>query len=322
MNEIIRKIKCICKIIILMPFRLVPIKNNKILICNNYGKGYGDNPKYICNELIKKSRKFDIVWALTDITDEMPEGIRKVKYKSFLFFYEMATAKVWIDNYRKYQYMKKRKGQFYIQTWHGDVGLKKSEGDAEQSLSETYIRDAKNDSMMIDVFVSGNTFMTRCIRRAFWYSGKVAEIGSPRRDVLYSASKSDVARIKKILNLDLTHKLFLYAPTFRHGEDRGSLEVCRLDWKQTKVALERRFGGIWTGMVRLHPNLAAYYDDLRIPDDVVNVNNYPDMQELLLIADCCISDYSSSLFEFAVTGKIGFIYAEDISAYIKERLLA
>ena len=104
---------------------------------------------------------------------------------SIKWIYEVVTAKVWIDNSRKLRYVRKRKGQFYIQTWHGDIGMKKVEKDAIQSLPYEYVQAAKNDSKMADLFVAGNEWITQQYKNAFWYDGPVAKCGYPRRDILY-----------------------------------------------------------------------------------------------------------------------------------------
>ncbi len=307
------------KKIIMYFFWIFPVKNNKVFISNYYGKGFGDNAKYICLELMKNNRELDIVWAVNDLKEEMPKEIRIVKNKSIKYFYELATAKVWIDNCRKYFYIKKRKNQIYIQTWHGDVGMKKCEADAIASLDEKYIESAQNDSRMIDYFIAGNRMMLEYIKDYFWYRGKILKIGSPRRDIFYSNQIEKSIQIRQKIGIDVDVKIFLYAPTFRNINSEESLKVYNLDWNGVKKTLEEKFGGTWIGLIRLHPNLSNYYEKLEIPSNIINVNDYPDMQELLLISDCCISDYSSALFEFAVTNKMGFIYAEDLEEYKKDR---
>lgn len=297
--------------------RIFPVKNNKVLIVNSYGSGYGDNAKYISKEL-EKDGKFEIVWAVRNMSEKFPEGIRRVKYKSIRYYYDMVTAKFWIDNCRKFVYDRKRRNQFYIQTWHGDLGMKKIEKDAEQVLDEKYLMDAHNDSKLIDVFVSGNKWFSDIIRNAFWYDGDIKEFGSPRRDILY-ASEEVRSEIKRKIGIPQDVKIFLYAPTFRATKNETDFDVYKIDWYGVKDALEKKFGGKWQGMIRLHPNLAPYYDQMNIVQGVIDVNKYPDMQELLMVADCCISDYSSCLFEFSVTGKPGFVYAEDLEQYRKDR---
>ena len=71
--------------------------------------------------------------------------------------------------------------------------------------------------------------------------------------------------------------------------------------------------------VRLHPNVAEYCKDIVMSDGVINVTFYPDMQELLLVADVLITDYSSALFDFALMKKPVIIYATDIEDYSRTR---
>ena len=108
----------VARIIASYLFRVFPVKNNKIFFSNFDGKGYGDNPKYICEGLIDSGYKYDIVWELDDFNETLPDNIRKVRHNSFSALFESVTAKVWIDNYRKNIWFRKRKGQLYIQTWH------------------------------------------------------------------------------------------------------------------------------------------------------------------------------------------------------------
>ncbi len=113
----------ICRFLFII-FRIFPIKKNKVVVINFYGNGYGDNPKYICEELIKTHEELDVIWLVNKMDDVFPNQIRKVKYKSIKAIYEMATAKIWIDNARKRKYVIKRNGQYYIQTWHGGIRIK------------------------------------------------------------------------------------------------------------------------------------------------------------------------------------------------------
>ena len=83
--------------------------------------------------------------------------------------------------------------------------------------------------------------------------------------------------------------------------------------------MERRFGGEWVGLVRLHPNFSRFSKMLNLPANVIDVTNYSDMQELLLVSDACITDYSSCIFEFSIDGKPGFIYAPDFDAFKQDR---
>ena len=115
-------------------FRLFPIKKNKIVITNYYGKGFGDNGKAIANELHERKLDIDFVWLVEKNDESIPQWIRQVNYYSILSIYELVTAKLWIDNARKRRYVRKRKQQFYIQTWHGTIPLKRVEKDVEAAF--------------------------------------------------------------------------------------------------------------------------------------------------------------------------------------------
>lgn len=317
-NAVLLRVDWSFKIFLFYFFRIFSIKNNKIVISNYYGKGYGDNAKYIVEELIKTDNELDIVWLLNDLTEKLPIRVRKVKYNSLSSIFEMVTSKVWIDNCRKPIYVRKRQKQYYIQTWHGDIGNKKVENDAKDSLYATYIASAKRDSKMADLFVSGNQWMTEKYKNSFWYGGEVAKCGYPRRDILYNADDK-VSVIKNKLNIPENKKICLYAPTFRNPKMGTDLSVYSIEWDKVLNALERRFDGQWVAVVRLHPNISQYSDQLNLSGKVINATNYPDMQELMVVSDVCITDYSSAVYDFAVTQKPGFIYATDLEEYLKDR---
>lgn len=307
-------------------FRLFPIKKNKIFVKNFFGRGYGDSPKYIISYLLDNYKGYDVVWCINNNYYTFPQGIRIVNCIGILGFiktiYEQTTAKVWIDNCRKYRFERKRKGQYYIQTWHGDIGVKKAQGDTIKTMLPKEIEHAKYDSKMADLFVCGNEWMCDRYREAYWYDGEIATCGLPRRDILYSFSDEGVKNIKQQLNIPLNARLLLYVPTFRNEDifnNKLGSYVSSFNWNLVLNALHERFGGEWYGLMRLHPNAGRYCRDLDLSERVINVTHYPDVDELYCISDVCISDYSSSLFEFGVTKKPGFIFAPDKNNYEDER---
>jgi len=145
-------------------FRIFPIQKNKIFIQNFNGKGYGDNPKYIAEEILRCGYDLKLVWAVRrKFKGNIPKKIKTVPYYSIRAIYESVTAKFWIDNCRKQLYAKKRKGQYYIQTWHGSINFKKVEKDVENKLSSFYVKQAKYDSTIADLFLSDSKFTSQFI---------------------------------------------------------------------------------------------------------------------------------------------------------------
>lgn len=305
--------------LIISLFSFLPIKKNKILFFSYYGNQYGCNPKYISQYLVKKNLGYKIIWAFTKPEKYNISGIKKVKYYSFRFFYELCTSKVIITNYRMITLFKKRKNQLYIQTWHSSLRLKTIEKDAIANLPVYYIKMAQQDSQYIDCLISGCKFSTDIFKSSFWYNGLILECGTPRNDLFFSNELNIKAKITEEYNIPQTNKLILYAPTFRQTYN---LEYYNVDYIKLKEALHNRFGHEWTILVRLHPHLRQYSQQLLHGKQTVDVTNYDDIQELLAVSDILISDYSSLIFDFALTKRPCFLYVPDLNEYIqKERAL-
>lgn len=300
-------------------FALFPIQRNKIFISSYFGRGYGDNGKYIYEELVRLGTDCDVVWQVkslkTDVRD-FPQGIRTVLYKSPQAIYEMETASVWLDNSRK-MFGHKRRNQLYIQTWHGGPGVKRVEEDVEDELSDRYVRMARKDSRMCDLMISNSKFMTDLYRNAFWYKGEILECGSPRSDILCSGQPGIRKKVCDTYQIPAASRIVLYAPTFRKNQ---SLDVYSIDKKRTLDALEKRFGGSWVMLTRLHPTISEKASELGSEGKRdINATLYPDMQELLAASDCLITDYSSSDADFLLTRRPCFLYAPDMKAYQQDR---
>ena len=142
------------------PFRLLPIKNNRILVENFFGKGFGDSPKYIVKELLNgKTLDLEVIWLVKGkFYTDIPSEIKQVKRGTLAELYYLSTSKVWIDNERKHLGVVKRRKQYYIQTWHSPLRLKKIEMDACENLTEFYKKTIKHDSKNMDLISAGCDF--------------------------------------------------------------------------------------------------------------------------------------------------------------------
>ena len=292
-------------------FRIFPIENNKVVIVNYYGKGYGDNAKYICDELLKHD--YNIIWLVKkeyfgDI--KFPTNVKKVKYNSIKGLYELTTAKFWIDNSRKVFYPPKRKKQFYIQTWHSSLRLKKIEKDAEDSLTEFYVENAKKDSKNINLITSGCGFSTNIYKNSFWYDGKILECGSPRCDIFFDKSKKENIKKKvyKELGIKNNKKIILYAPTFRK---KTNINECYLNCNYVAEKLDKDY----ILAVRYHP---TEKNKLDLNDNIINATDYPDMQELICAIDILVTDYSGCCFDAMINKTKCHLIAKDKEEYFKK----
>ncbi len=300
--------------------QLLPIRKNKIVVSSYYGRGYSDNPKAIVDELLARDAGLDIVWLAKQPQQAgVPDGVRTVRYGSAAAMRETATARVWIDNCRKGA-RRKRAGQYYMQTWHG-LALKRIERDVADKLDTPeglhYAAYAQRDSSQIDVIVSNCAFMTKIYQNSFWYDGAVAEFGSPRNDILVHPPARARELVGRALGLPEGARLVMYAPTFRADH---SLEPYRLDYAAVCAACEQRFGGKWVALVRLHPNIMQLAQGLSFDNRTTfDATAFDDMQLLLAACDAVITDYSSLMFDFALTRRPCFQFATDIDAYKADR---
>ncbi len=304
---------------IMLLCRLNPVDREKAVFINFSGSGFGDNCKAVALKLREKYPEADIVWATKNGSEKsLPEGIRGVTYQSIAFYKEMATAGVWVNNCRMNAEIIKRKGQFYVQLWHGGVPLKKIEKDTEKTLEKTYIEHAKYDSSIVDIITSSSAYFTDIIRNAFWYDGEILECGSPRLDPIFSVSKDRITEIRRSAGLPLDKKVILYVPTFRADL---STDCYRIDFENVLNELKNKTGDEWVFAVRLHPNAAAKADFVEYSDKIINATAYPDLYELLPASDAVVSDFSSVMFEAGMIEKPVFLFATDIEEYKKDREL-
>lgn len=323
----------LCRVIFPIPcaiYARLPVQDGKILFENYRGKGFGCNPKYVAQELIKRgdAEKYDLVWLVsrTDLErGELPPQIRAVRYGSLKSLFEHATAKVWVSNYHKVYFaqcgMRKRKNQFFIQMWHGSLGIKKIDGDvAALTQDKRWLRAAMASSQMTDFWISNSTFETNVYKTAFWNvkDESVRLYGHPRNDLFFDAEKMLRIRQKVAATYGVEgKKLLLYAPTFR--EDYRT-DCYGLDYTNLVKHIKCRFGGEWAVLARLHPRFKDMTNEILPPAaGIVDATQYADMQELLAAADCLITDYSSCAFDFMLTRRPVFLFATDVQEYDVER---
>ena len=308
-------------------YKYLPVDNKKIVFDNFSGIGYGCNPRYIADELLKQKVNCKINWLVQNPKENkknFPKNIKLIDITSEKAIYELSTAKLWIGNTHKSNLLKrgltkKIAKQIYIQTWHGSLGIKKINNDANpefwknSSLCELY----KKDSSMIDIMISNSSFETNVYKSAISDKAEIKEYGHPRNDIFFKDNKGLKDKICQQYNINTNSNILLYVPTFR---DNNHISCYNIEYEKLFAPLKEKFGGDWKIFIRLHPRL-KHLTNLLIPqsDSIIDVTMYQDIQELLASADIAITDYSSCIFDFMLTKKPGFIYATDIEEYNTER---
>lgn len=299
-------------------FNCLPIKKNRIFMWSNSFKNYACNPKYLTEYLLKSKYDYDIVWGFSDfdkIPDDFPKEIRTVKYFSIRYLYEIATAQILVGNARTagHYYLKKRKNQVYIQTWHSSLRLKMIEKDAENELPMSYIQNAKEDSKKIDYIISGCEFSSKIFKNSFWYNGKIFESGTPRIDFLLNNNDKINTKVRNKLFIEKNAMVVLYAPTFRNG---NLLDVYNIDYNRLINKFENKYHKKCYILIKYHPNLQNENIKMEESQTIKNVTCYNDIQELIVCSDILITDYSSCMFDCAYIKKPCMLYMPDYDKYV------
>ncbi|HYC81010.1 MAG TPA: CDP-glycerol glycerophosphotransferase family protein, partial [Solirubrobacterales bacterium] len=211
---------------------------------------------------------------------------------------------------------RKRDGAVYLQTWHG-TPLKRIHHDVLWA-PEGRLARLDRDVAQWDLLLSPNPISTPRLRRAFGFEGEVLESGYPRNDVLSAPDRDERrARLRAELAIGAEQTAVLYTPTWRDdavfAEGGKDFELA-LDHD----AFERRLGGEQVLLLRLHYMLTGRLQAAGRPA-VRDVSAWPDVADLYLAADVLVTDYSSTMFDFAVTGRPQLFFTYDLDDY-RDRL--
>lgn len=300
--------------ILMRGFAVFPVKKNRVIFNSFLGSSYSCNPKYVCMKLREKyGDQFEIVWAFKEPEKvKVPRGIKKVKYKTPQWIYYEWTASASVGN-NGGVWIPRRKGQLKIDTWHGGGCYKRVGTDRELEYKRK--KRLEISSREINLYLSSSRFFSDyVVRESFGYKGEILECGMPRNDLLVAGvSEEKKIRIRSKIcrryQIEEDQLLVLFAPTWREFSERAEF----LDAEKVRRAVSQKYRKKVKLLGRGHPS------ESNIPEEgFVDVTGYPDMQELLLIADILISDYSSCIWDYSFTGKPCFLFAPDLEEYRKK----
>lgn len=299
--------------------RAGPVRENMIVFDSMGGKHYSCNPRAIFEEMRRREPNLEFVWLSADGQFPSPEGARVVLKNSREHYEAAACARVVVANLTLPWY-RKRDGQTYIQTWHGTP--LKTLGFDSTTLAEHRSRAFEKitvDVMQWDVLISPNPYTTQIMRRAYRFEGEVLESGYPRNDLLKSSDAAQrAAAVRASLGIAPDRRVVLYAPTWRDdliiGGRPSRVYELALDVKRARAALARDH----VLLLRAHHHMATDRAWRGGDGFLVDVSDYPDIADLYLAADVLVTDYSSAMFDFAVTGKPIVFFAYDLERYRDE----
>lgn len=143
--------------------------------------------------------------------------------------------------------------------------------------------------------------------------GVVVPVGVSRTDYFYRDDVREKAyeKIYKLFPAAKGKKVILYAPTFRgrvasaKSPDILDVELFRDNFKEDYVLVFKHHP-----FVKNRPEIPTGCEDF-----AMDVTDHMAIEELLIVSDICISDYSSLVFEYSLFEKPMIFFAYDLEDY-------
>lgn len=304
----------------------IEVIDHKIAIMTNTNE-YNCNPKYIYKEIKKRDYDWDVVWLVdqrkVNKTEYPPESkIYSIYSKKGIE--SVYSAKIWLDNGVVFSnYFDKKEDQIHIQTMHGSLGIKRLDNAiiARNKRGKEGKKVVFRETNYTDYVITNSLFEEEVFQSVFWKNTPMIRLGHARTDILFSSNQKRIEDIRKKLwqryGVQTRKKIVLYAPTHRKGMTEKDVIT---DYSSLAQILHEKFGGEYVILIRMHKRTKDIFIDCRDRDKnddriTYDVTDYPDIQELMLVADIGITDYSSWIYDYLLTRRPGFLFATDLVRY-------
>lgn len=308
---------------------------NLVLFSSYAGRQFSCSPKQLYLAMLqdKAYAEFTFVWAFKEpksyeyLLDDGRTTL--VKYGSAEYKKYLACAKYWVSNTRISSGVSKKPEQIYVQTWHGtplkklgfDVEYYVKGADDKKSLRRSYLLDAKRFTYLL----SPSPYYTEKMSSAFHLKeiGKedvILELGYPRNDSLYQLDESYVNQVKEHLGIKEYQKVILYAPTWREenlNPAKGFSYSSGIGFQSAVdfPKLQENLGEDYVILLRTHYFVSKKLDFSSYGAAVIDVSRYEEINDLYMISDLLLTDYSSVFFDYAVLKKPMVFYMYDLENY-------
>jgi len=295
----------------------LPIAEDTIVFESGLGKQYSDSPRAIYEELVRRGDTRTKVWVYNRRLPFSDPHTIVVQRLSPQYFWYLARAKYWVNNQNFPFYITRRKNGVYLQTWHG-TPLKRMQHDLDviEGRDSGYLERVSQASRQWSYLLSPSPFATAAFSTAFRHNAEILEHGYPRNDVLASPGVHVLSDpIREKLDLPKDKKVLLYAPTFRDDQNiSGNRFGFDLPFDMERFAALH--GNEYVLLLRMH---VVVRNKISIPDhlsDVVrDVSTHDNINELYIVSDALITDYSSVFFDYSILERPIIFFAYDLEKY-------
>ncbi len=300
------------------------IRDDLILVESFHGKTIGDSGLVLAKEIRRLyGNSYHICFATVSLKEhqktikDLGLDAELVDISTARYVQVLATAKYIISNASLPAYFIRRPGQEYLQTWHG-TPLKTLGKSMRYGIESMY--NVQHNFLQASYILQPNEYTREVIMRDYFlddlYTGKVIMAGYPRNQVLFDKDEAD--RLKKEWGLS-GKTVYAYMPTWR-GTSNHTIET-----DEYYAELGGLFDRLDSSMsddqvmfVNFHPiirgsfSFSGYRHIRPFPEEM-------DTYRFLSLSDALITDYSSVMFDYSITGKPVVLFMYDYEKYMRDR---
>ena len=280
-------------------FKFTNVKYNRVSFIIDSRESFKGNLDYIKNEFEKRG-DFEFHFFYKDKLSMT--GFKNLASSKYIFLN---------DNFFPLAFMKFKDENIIIQLWHAPGASKKFGGSVEIENRPILSRISQNTDYLITTSDNIKDFYSEAFQMP---KEKIKALGLPRMD--YYFENHDLNQLKSEFynkyNISKDKKIILYAPTFREDEKYNNV-FNFLDLGKFNESL----GDEYVLALRLHPKINKFYgEDISAEGKYIDVSRYENEQELMLISDILITDYSSIMIEFSALDKPTVFFTYDLDNYL------
>ncbi|HWM73013.1 MAG TPA: CDP-glycerol glycerophosphotransferase family protein [Nocardioides sp.] len=294
-----------------------PVDEHAIYLQSYRGATATDSQLALHEELRRRRPDLKLYWGIADYSSRVPEGGIPVLMRSREWYRVMSTSKYVVNNTDLDRWFTKRRGQVVVQTFHGypakSMGLRMWE--AKKFTPRRIEVELGRTSRDWDLITTPAPEMDVYYRREFRYDGPILNQGYPRDDALVSPSAEGTRlATRKRLGIVDGQVAVLYAPTWRDDMATNFQSAKLIQHLDLESATER-LGPNYVFLMRGHRFHAKGSDRQPGSAGLIDVTDYPEINDLILAADAAVLDYSSLRFDFALTGRPMVFLVPDLASY-------
>ena len=284
-------------------FKSSDIKNNQISFIIDSDESFKGNLEYIKKEFEKRGN-YEFHFFYKDRLS--PESFKKLSSSKYIFLN---------DNFFPLAFMNFSPENVIVQLWHAPGASKKFGGSVDIE-SRPILKKISNNT---DWLIVTSDDIKKYYAEAFQISeNKIKALGLPRMDYYFENHDSKELKNKfcKDYGISPDKKIILYAPTFRDEEEFNNV-FNYFDLEKFNKELSDEY----VLALRLHPKIKNFYkDDISSKGQYIDVSDFKNEQELMLLSDMLITDYSSIMIEYSILSRPIVFFTYDLDNYLsKER---